>query len=460
MMPSAVHARSQSISTRFVSSPKKSQKRPELRLITGTLGQRVVEHTRRARQTASALSERDGARLLVLSGALTVFGLVMVLSASSVASINTAGTPWSLFEKQAMWATIGAVGCVVGVRIDLRRLRQLSIPLLVGSGVLLVAVLVPGVGTTVGGSSRWIGVGPLTVQPSEFSKIALAVFIADLVARREKSRDSLREIVRPVMIALGLMGILILKQPDMGTAVVLACIAGAVLYAAGIDRRVLFLVMSVFAVIGAILMLDQSYRRERFFAFLHPFSAPTGSSYQIAQSLVALGSGHLTGTGIGGSVAKWDLLPNAWTDFIFAIIGNELGLIGALAVIAAFVGFAYLGIRIARRSKDRFAALLAVAITCGIVAQAFINIGGVESALPETGIPLPFVSSGGSSLVVALFGVGLLYNIAMHSSGVRGGATTRGAATAPSGSRKREVTRASTAAARSRANSVTRAGRR
>lgn len=457
-MATVAQVRSHSAGASSQTASKKPQKRPELRLIAGTLGQRVTEHTTRSKLSAKELAHRDGVRLLVLSGALTVFGLVMVLSASSVASINTAGTPWSLFEKQAMWAVIGAIGCVVGIRVDLGRLRKWSVPLLIGSGLMLVAVLVPGVGTTVGGSSRWIGFGPLRVQPSEFSKIAFALFIADLVTRRERGRDTLREVVRPAMIALGIMGILILKQPDMGTAIVLACIAGAVLFAAGIDRRILFFVMGSFTVVGAILSLDEAYRRARFLAFLHPFSSPTGTSYQIAQSLVALGSGGLTGTGIGGSLAKWDLLPNAWTDFIFAIIGNELGLVGALAVILAYVAFAFFGIRIARRSKDRFASLLAVAITCWIVAQAFINIGGVVSALPETGIPLPFVSSGGSSLVVALFAVGLLFNIAKHSTDGRVVATTKRSARKNAGVSKRSPAKRGGAVVRSGVARGVRAG--
>jgi cell division protein FtsW len=184
------------------------------------------------------------------------------------------------------------------------------------------------------------------------------------------------------------------------------------LYAAGVNRRTLLVAMAIFTFIGMVLALDQTYRRERFLAFMHPMANATGAGYQLAQSLIALGSGHLTGSGIGGSVAKWNLLPNAWTDFIFAIIGNELGLLGGIAVIVAFAAFAYFGLRIARRTPDRFSSLLAVGITAWVVSQAFINIGGVEGALPETGVPLPFISSGGSSLVVALVAVGLLYNIA------------------------------------------------
>lgn len=358
----------------------------------------------------------DGLAVLSLATLLNAFGLVMVLSSSTVASINTAGTPWSLFEKQLMWTAIGAFCCFVAIRLPLRRVRQLSVPLLFVVMALLIMVFAPGFGSTVGGSSRWIGIGPLQIQPSEFAKLALVLFLADLAVRREKFRDEFKAIFIPALIALGVLGILILGQPDLGTAIVLTCIAASVLYAAGVNRRTLLVVMTFFSLAGVVLALDQSYRRERFLAFMHPMANATGAGYQLAQSLIALGSGHLTGSGVGGSVAKWNLLPNAWTDFIFAIIGNELGLLGGIAVIAAFAAFAYFGLRIARRTTDRFSSLLAVGITAWIVSQAFINIGGVEGALPETGVPLPFISSGGSSLVVALVAVGLLYNIASSPS--------------------------------------------
>jgi len=405
-------APSQGSAAKRVGAKERGPGRAELRLVSAD-----TDDARRSKVTRSRLNPRellylDGLAVLSLAVLLNAFGLVMVLSSSTVASINTAGTPWSLFEKQLMWTAIGAVCCFVAIRVPLRRVRQLSKPMLFGVVVLLMMVFAPGFGSTVGGSSRWIGVGPLQIQPSEFAKLALVLFLSDLVVRRQKMRDEFKAIFVPALIALGLLALLIVRQPDLGTAIVLTCIAASVLYAAGVNRQTLLVVMAVLTVVGMVLALDQSYRRERFLAFMHPMANATGAGYQLAQSLIALGSGHLTGSGVGGSVAKWNLLPNAWTDFIFAIIGNELGLLGGVAIIVAFAAFAYFGLRIAKRTPDRFSSLLAVGITAWIVSQAFINIGGVEGALPETGVPLPFISSGGSSLVVALIAVGLLYNIA------------------------------------------------
>jgi cell division protein FtsW len=389
-------------------------RRPNLRLVTDS-----SEKAGRKKSAPTKLSSRellylDGLGVLSLAVLLNAFGLVMVLSSSTVASINTAGTPWSLFEKQLMWTAIGAVCCFAAIRIPIARIRQLSIPLLLIVIVLLGLVFFPAFGSTVGGSSRWIDLGPLQIQPSEFAKLALVLFLSDLVVRRQKARDEFKAIFVPALLALGVLALLIIKQPDLGTAIVLTCIAASVLFAAGVRRRTLLAVVGTLSLVGIVLATDQTYRRERFLAFMHPMANASGSGYQLAQSLIALGSGHLTGSGIGGSVAKWNLLPNAWTDFIFAIVGNELGLLGGIAVIVAFAAFAYFGLRIARRTPDRFSSLLAVGITAWVVSQAFINIGGVEGALPETGVPLPFISSGGSSLVVALVAVGLLYNIASN----------------------------------------------
>jgi cell division protein FtsW len=392
----------------------KGNKRPNLRLVTNPADNGGRMKAARAKLTSHELLYLDGLGVLSLAVLLNAFGLVMVLSSSTVASINTAGTPWSLFEKQLMWTAIGAVSCLVAIRMPLHRVRKLSIPLLLVVIVLLGLVFFPAFGSTVGGSSRWIDLGPLQIQPSEFAKLALVLFLADLAVRRQKARDEFKAIFIPALLALGILALLIVKQPDLGTAIVLTCIAASVLFAAGVRRGTLVAVIGTLAVIGIVLATDESYRRERFLAFMHPMANASGSGYQLAQSLIALGSGHLTGSGIGGSVAKWNLLPNAWTDFIFAIVGNELGLFGGIAVIVAFGAFAYFGLRIARRTTDRFSSLLAVGITAWIVAQAFINIGGVEGALPETGVPLPFISSGGSSLVVALVAVGLLYNIASN----------------------------------------------
>ena len=378
---------------------------------------RVVKSEPRAQRRASRtdleqLGRRDATRLSMLTAAINGFGLVIVLSASSVVSIATYGSPWALFERQLLWTFFGLIAFFVCSRFDLRRLRKLAPTILMATVAMLVFVLAPHIGKSSGGSSRWIGAGPIKIQPSEFAKLAFALFAADLVARRDGARDQVQTVVRPLVTVLAFTALLILKQPDMGTAIVLVVIGAAVLYAGGIERRVLATVFGALAVVGSILALAAPYRRARLFSFINPFAHASTSGYQVVQSLIALGSGHLFGTGLGGSVAKWGFLPNAQTDFIFAVIGNELGLIGELIVILSFVGLGALGLRIAARTADRFSALLATGITCWLVAQALINIGGVIGVMPETGIPLPFLSSGGSALVVALGAVGLLVNIA------------------------------------------------
>lgn len=370
--------------------------------------------TRRAVEPGiEAAGRRDGARLGLIAAVLTCFGTVMVLSASPVTSITDYGSPFSLFERQLLWVLLGAIAYAVALHLDLRRIRRLARPALYLALFLLLAVLVPHLGKAAGGSSRWIGAGPIRLQPSELSKLCFALFCADLVARRQHARDQLREIVRPLAIVLAFACILILKQPDMGTAIVVVCIATGVLYAGGVQRRLLAAFAAVLAVGGSVLALSASYRRARLLSFVNPFGHASTTGYQVVQSLVSLGSGHLAGVGIGGSIAKW-YLPNAETDFIFAVVGNDFGLLGAIAVLAAFAAFACYGVRIAARTKDRFASLFATAIICWVVLQAIVNIGGVVGALPETGIPLPFLSSGGSSLVVVLCATGLLVNIARH----------------------------------------------
>ena len=368
--------------------------------------------------------------MTVLIAGLSCFGLVIVLSASSIASITSNGSPWSLFEKQAMWTVLGTVAFIVASRVELVVLRRAAIPLLVICGFLLVAVFAPRISSSaVGGSSRWIGIGPLIIQPSEISKLAFCLFAADLVARRSGADDERRQIVHPLFTVLGVFALLILKQPDMGTAVVLCCIAMSILWSSGIDHRLFARVVLLLTVVGGMFALIAPYRRARLFSFVNPFAHASTTGYQVVQSLEALGSGHITGTGLGGSVAKWGFLPNAWTDFIFAIIGNELGLIGSVAVLLAFAAFCWLGIRIAMRAQDQFSSLLATGITCWIGAQAIINIGGVVGVMPETGIPLPFLSSGGSSLVITFAAVGILVNIA------RANGTTRRANASTSSSR-------------------------
>jgi cell division protein FtsW len=295
-------------------------------------------------------------------------------------------------------------------------LRRFRFALVLVSLALLVVVFVPGVGHYAGGSSRWIGAGPIQIQPSELMKLAMVVFAADLLARRAKRRDQWHAVVRPLLMLMGVAAVLIVKQPDLGTAIVLGCITFSMLFAAGV--RLPILAASSFAVCAgaAALAFSATYRRDRLLSFLNPFAHASTTGYQVVQSLATLGLGGVTGSGVGGSVTPWGFLPNAHTDFVFAVIAGNLGLIGALIVLGGFAAFGWAGFRIAAREREPFARYVAVGITCWVLAQAVINIGGVVDALPVTGIPLPFISYGGSALGVVLLGVGLLFGIARRQS--------------------------------------------
>jgi cell division protein FtsW len=267
---------------------------------------------------------------------------------------------------------------------------------------------------SVRGSSRWIGTGQFRVQPSEFAKLAILLFTADILARRG-AKGSARSALRPVVLVFCVAAFLVMGQPDMGTTLVLGCIVLSLLFVGGVELRTLGGLVGVAAGGALLLGLVEGYRRARLFSFLNPWKDAGNTGYQIVQSLVGLASGHWTGLGLGASRAKWGFLPNAYTDFIFAIIGEELGLIGTLLVIGLFVAFAILGVRTALKAPDRFGALLAAGITAWVVGQALINIGAVIGVLPVTGVPLPFVSFGGSSLVITMGAAGILLNIARQT---------------------------------------------
>lgn len=377
--------------------------------MTATAGQRQ----RRASRVGRPPSRQSGGALLLLAvtAALTLLGLVMVLSASFVQAARNYGSSWYVFNRQLVWTAVGVTAMVAAARIDYRRLRPLAVPLLVVATGLLMLVLVPGVGITSGGSTRWLGFGSLRMQPSELAKFAVVVFTADLLTRRAALMDDGRATTRPVLVVAGVLAALMLSQPDLGTAVLVAGIAVALLYVAGTRLRVIggLAVAGAFAVL--VLARLEPYRWERVTAFLDPWADVGNTGYQAAQGLVALGSGHLTGTGLGASRAKWGFLPAAHTDFIFAIIGEELGLVGTLSVVALFAGLAVVLVRTAIRAPDRFGMLLVSGITAWLVGQAVVNIGSVIGLLPITGVPLPFVSAGGSSLVIALAAIGVAYNV-------------------------------------------------
>jgi len=341
---------------------------------------------------------------------------MMVLSASSVSALRVYGGPWVLFERQLVWVGAGALAMTFAARFDYRRWRLVAGPLLAVCMVLLVLVLIPGVGVTVGGSSRWIGIGQARFQPSELMKFAMLLFTADLLARRTARRGPSAVVIRPILLLTGVSALLILKQPDMGTAMIMVIVVLTVLFVGGAPLLQMGLLTLAVSAAGVFFSLIEGYRRARMFSFMNPWKDPSNTGYQMAQSLVALGTGHLTGVGLGASRAKWGFLPNAHTDFIFAIIGEELGLVGAVLVVALFAAFAVLGIRTAMRAPDHFGTLLASGVTVWVVGQAVINIGAVIGILPVTGVPLPFVSFGGSSLVITMAAVGMMANVARQGS--------------------------------------------
>ncbi|HMF81890.1 MAG TPA: putative lipid II flippase FtsW [Acidimicrobiia bacterium] len=369
------------------------------------------------RRWVSAGAARPPNYLLLVAtvGVLNVVGGVMVLSASSVSSLTDYGSAWYFFERQVAWIAVAALAFMVTARIDYHAWRKAVRPLLVISVVLLVAVLVPGIGVEIAGSRRWLGTGMLRFQPTEIAKLAILVYTADLLARRTKDLHDWRRVLRPVLIVLAVIGALVLREPDLDSTIVLGLIAFAVLAAGGVRLRHLTLVGGTAVVAGTVLALAEPYRRARVFAFLHPTSDASNAGYQISQSLIALGSGGWTGVGLGAGRAKWLFLPNAHTDFIFAIIGEELGLVGCLLVVGLFIAFGVLGTRTALRAPDRFGMLLAAGITAWVVGQAAINIGAVIGLLPVSGIPLPFISFGGSALVFTMVAAGMLGNVARQA---------------------------------------------
>ena len=345
---------------------------------------------------------------------LNMFGLVMVMSASSVQSVHDGGVPWSLFQRQAMWTCLGlvALGCTFMLSVDFW--RRVTKPLMAVAIAMLVLVLVPGVGTTANGATRWLGFGPVQIQPSEFAKFALLVFIADLLDRRSERITDWKWCLGPVVAYLGVISALIMKQPNLGTTIIIAFMVLTMLLVAGVPLLPLTGVAAAGAAAASFFVLFTPFRRTRFLRFLDPWADPTNSGLQNVQSLVGIANGGLLGRGLGRSTAKWGFLPFAHTDFIFAVIGEEFGLVGAMAVVLLFLGLACTGAWIAARAKDRYSMLVATGITAWITIQAFMNIGAVIGIMPITGVPLPFISFGGSSLVINLAAVGMLLNIARH----------------------------------------------
>jgi cell division protein FtsW len=351
--------------------------------------------------------------LVLVTLGLVAFGLVMVYSASSARAMLAAGDPAYYLKRQALYALLGLAALALFSRLDFRALRFAGGPLLGASFVLLVAVLA--LGTEVNGARRWLSTGVLDFQPSELAKLALALWVAALLARRP-APASLGELLRPLGLVVGLACGLVLVEPDLGTAIAIAVMTIAMLVVAGTPLRVLAGGGGIAAGILLAAIWLEPYRRARLFSFLDPWQDPDGAGFQSVQAMIALGSGGFFGVGLGESVQKVYYLPEASTDMIFAIVGEELGLLGSLGVIGAFALFGYAGFNVALRCRDPFGKVLGTGLTALICGQAAVNMSAVLGILPLTGIPLPFVSYGGSSLVVGLTSVGVLLNIAVNGA--------------------------------------------
>jgi cell division protein FtsW len=373
---------------------------------------------RKARAATAGLSSGQLARptgyvlLLTIVVVLNIVGILMVLSASSVKSILSHGSAWYYFERQVTWLAIGAVALIVGARIDYRHWRRVVLPLLTLATALLVVVLVPGVGHTAFGSRRWLGFGALSIQPSELGKLALLIYGAEVLSRRTDAARTWKLSLRPVAGVFLVFAALVMKEPDMGTTIVLAIIAGTLLFVGGIRGRHLAGIGAGVALGATFLAVAEPYRRARLLSFLHPVADRMNGGWQVYQSLIAISSGRLVGVGLGAGRSKWQFLPNAHTDFIFAVIAEELGFVGCLLVVGLFAAFAVFGVRAAVRAPDRFGMLVAAGITGWVVGQAIVNMGAVIGLLPVTGVPLPFVSFGGSALLFTMGAAGILLNVA------------------------------------------------
>jgi len=364
----------------------------------------------------SGVPTRESFLLTATILVLTVVGLVMTFSASFVASAAETGGAFDIFKRQLTWCILGAPLLVGAARADYRVWRRLAGPLLAVSLLAAVVVVIPGVGVSVNGARRWIELGPMRFQPTELLKLSVPMYLAHVLAGRwtRLREGDLAALLFPALPLLAVVGVLVMLEPDLETAALIVAIGGMVLYLAGLPARMLGAGLGAGLVLGTAGILMEDFRRQRFAAWLNPMGHADTFGFQTVQGFIALGNGGLTGVGLGQGRGKWLYVPNAHTDFIFAIIGEELGLFGALFVLALFVTLAVAGVRAARQAADPFGRLLAGAITGWLMLQAGINIGSVLGLLPVTGVTLPMVSFGGSSLVFTMLGLGILLSIARH----------------------------------------------
>lgn len=354
--------------------------------------------------------------LMFTAMVLACLGLVMVFSASAVTSSQRFGDPYYFFKRQFMWAILSFFIMLVFMRVDYKLLKRLAPAIMVIGIIALLAVFIPGLGISAKGATRQLGLGVISFTPSELAKLCMVIFLSSFLSSRvEKTNDLVKGFLPPVAIA-GAVCCLVMAQRDLGTTLVIAFTAGILLFAAGcqVKHLVAFGLLGIAGFVVAI--VKTPFRFKRMLAFIDPWKYADQAGFQIIQSLYALGSGGLFGVGLGRSRQKFFWLPEQHTDFIFAILGEELGYIGVLLVLILFFIFAWRGYRVAIKADDTFASLLATGITTMILFQALLNIGVVSGSLPVTGIPLPFISYGGSSLALNMACVGILLNISRYAS--------------------------------------------
>ena len=375
---------------------------------------RNTSHTPQSKQP---MGRRTGLFLMLFISvmALVMISVVMGLSATAAASLSNTDSAWSMFRRHLIWACLGAAALVVMMRIDYHHWKPVALVVLILGLLMLAVTAIPAFGLSANGATRWIGIGPLTFQPSEPAKLALVLFIADLLSRPERSIADSRATLRPVLIVAAVMIVLLMRQPHLGGSMMVVAISVVMLWFAG-TRLSSLVVIGLVGIAGAATMVASSpWRRARLTGFLNPWDDPLGNGYQPLQSLHAMASGGITGVGLGEGRAKWGFLPYAHTDFIFAVIGEELGLLGTLFVTLLFVLLGVAGFCVALKAPDRFGMLLAVGLTSWMMVQVVLNYGAVLAVFPVVGMTLPLLSFGGSSLVTTMAAMGLLLNVARQT---------------------------------------------
>lgn len=382
------------------------------------------------------MPERSGYdRILMVSALiLLVIGIIMIYSSSAVIAMQRYGTPLYFLKNQIVWSAIGIIGMLVAKNLDYKRLKRLSVPLIIFSCFLLILVLIPDIGREVNGARRWIRVIGISFQPSELAKLTLIISISAYIAKMAGRMEDFVYGFFPPVVLLGVFQILIMLQPDMGTAITIGFIVVPLLFIGGAKiPHILSLGIPLIPFFVKV-VFNAGYRKKRLIAFLDPWSDPEGAGFQVIQSFLALGSGGLFGLGLGEGKQKLFFLPEPHTDFIYSLIGEELGFLGASLVVLLYLIILWRGARIAVRVDDLFGRSLASGLTLMIGIQALINLGVVSGLLPPKGIPLPFVSFGGSSLLINMIALGILLNISgrintaslPQSSTLRGGRWVKG----------------------------------